>query len=63
MDQTRAIQRQFGAAAARYATSTYHQRSPDLAAILTTAPRVPSHPPWTQADSNRPVYGEHAYRQ
>lgn len=37
--------------------------SPDLAAILTTAPRVPSHPPWTQADSNRPVYGEHAYRQ
>jgi len=37
MDQTRAIQRQFGAAAARYATSSYHQRSPDLAAMLEAA--------------------------
>ena len=37
MDQTRAIQRQFGAAAARYATSSYHQHSPDLAAMLEAA--------------------------
>ena len=37
MDQTRAIQRQFGAAAGRYATSSYHQRSPDLAAMLESA--------------------------
>ena len=37
MDQTRAIRRQFGAAAQRYATSAYHRRSPDLSAMLEAA--------------------------
>jgi hypothetical protein len=32
--------------------------SPDLAAILKTASRVPSHPPWTLADSHPPVSGK-----
>jgi ubiquinone/menaquinone biosynthesis C-methylase UbiE len=34
MDQSQSIQRQFGAAAARYATSSYHQSSPDLVNML-----------------------------
>jgi len=34
MDRSQSIQRQFGAAAARYATSTYHQSSPDLHHML-----------------------------
>jgi len=37
MDQTQAIRRQFGAAATRYAASSYHQHSPDLAAMLGAA--------------------------
>jgi ubiquinone/menaquinone biosynthesis C-methylase UbiE len=35
VDTRDAIQRQFGAAASRYATSSYHQASPDLEAMLT----------------------------
>ncbi len=34
MDRSQSIQRQFGAAAERYATSSYHQRSPDLENML-----------------------------
>ncbi len=34
MDRSQSIQRQFGAAAARYATSSYHQSSPDLENML-----------------------------
>jgi SAM-dependent methyltransferase len=37
MDQTGSIRRQFGAAARRYAKSSYHSRSPDLAALLALA--------------------------
>jgi SAM-dependent methyltransferase len=37
MDQTGSIRRQFGAAARRYAQSSYHSRSPDLAALLALA--------------------------
>jgi len=34
MDRSQSIQRQFGAAAERYAASSYHQRSPDLENML-----------------------------
>lgn len=34
MDRSQSIRRQFGAAAARYATSSYHQSSPDLEKML-----------------------------
>jgi ubiquinone/menaquinone biosynthesis C-methylase UbiE len=37
MDTRDAIQQQFGAAASRYATSSYHQLSPDLDAMLAAA--------------------------
>jgi ubiquinone/menaquinone biosynthesis C-methylase UbiE len=37
MDRTEAIHRQFGANAARYAMSSYHQTSPDLAAMVAAA--------------------------
>lgn len=37
MDQTGSIRRQFGAAARRYARSSYHAASPDLAALLELA--------------------------
>ncbi|MBW2267752.1 MAG: methyltransferase domain-containing protein [Deltaproteobacteria bacterium] len=37
METREAIQQQFGAAAARYATSSYHQISPDLDAMLAAA--------------------------
>lgn len=37
MDRSDAIQQQFGAAADRYATSSYHRAAPDLDAMLETA--------------------------
>jgi ubiquinone/menaquinone biosynthesis C-methylase UbiE len=41
MDQTQAIQRQFGAAAAAYATSCVHRAGPDLDAMLEAAGPAP----------------------
>lgn len=37
MDRSQSIQQQFGAAASRYATSSYHKTSPDLEAMLDAA--------------------------
>ena len=42
MDRSQSIQQQFGPAAERYATSSYHQTSPDLVAMLAAAALNPS---------------------